>query len=142
VARLLDTSPLAGRSGCGFFALPPVGAVELVDGPGADLARQFFESLGRPVIEIGDCVGGVIGRMVCQVINESCFAVQEGVGSTDDVDAGMQLGMNHPRGPFDWLDAIGAPQVLRTLDGLHEFTGEERYRAAPWLRLRVARSHE
>jgi 3-hydroxybutyryl-CoA dehydrogenase len=142
VARLLDAAPLAGRSGCGFFALPPVGAVELVDGPGADLARQFFESLGKPVIEIGDCVGGVIGRMVCQVINESAFAVQEGVGSTEDVDAGMQLGMNHPRGPFEWLDAIGAPQVLRVLDGLHDFTGEERYRAAPWLRLRVARSHE
>jgi 3-hydroxybutyryl-CoA dehydrogenase len=139
VARLLDSAPLAGRSGCGFFALPPVGAVELVDGPGADLARQFFEGIGKPVIEIGDCVGGVIGRMVSQVINESAFAVQEGVGSPEDVDAGMQLGMNHPRGPFAWLDAIGAPQVLRVLDGLHAFTGEERYRAAPWLRLRVAR---
>jgi 3-hydroxybutyryl-CoA dehydrogenase len=138
VARLLDAAPLAGRSGCGFFALAPVGAVELVDGPGADVARAFFESIGKPVIEIGDCVGGVIGRMVCQVINESAFAVQEGVGSTDDIDAGMQLGMNHPRGPFEWLDAIGAPQVLRTLDGLHAFTGEERYRAAPWLRLKVA----
>jgi 3-hydroxybutyryl-CoA dehydrogenase len=90
------------------------------------------------VIEIEDCVGGVIGRMVCQVINESAFAVQEGVGSTADVDAGMELGMNHPRGPFAWLDAIGAPQVLRVLDGLRDFTGEERYRAAPWLRLRVA----
>ena len=91
------------------------------------------------MVEIGDCVGGVVGRMVCQVINESAFAVQEGVGSPEDVDAGMQLGMNHPRGPFAWLDAIGAPQVLRVLDGLHAFTGEERYRAAPWLRLRVAR---
>jgi 3-hydroxybutyryl-CoA dehydrogenase len=138
VARLLDAAPLAGRSGCGFFALPPVGAVELVDGPGADVARRFFESIGRPVIAIEDCVGGVIGRMVCQVINESAFAVQEGVGSPDDVDAGMQLGMNHPRGPFAWLEAIGAPQVLRLLDGLHAFTGEERYRAAPWLRLKVA----
>jgi 3-hydroxybutyryl-CoA dehydrogenase len=138
VARLIDAAPLAGRTGCGFFALPPVGAVELVDGPGADLARRFFEGIGKPVIEIGDCVGGVIGRMVCQVINESAFAVQEGVGSPEDVDAGMQLGMNHPRGPFAWLDAIGAPQVLRVLDGLQAFTGEERYRAAPWLRLKVA----
>jgi 3-hydroxybutyryl-CoA dehydrogenase len=142
VARLLDDAPLAGRTGCGFFTLPPVGAVELVDGPGADAARRFFESLGKPVIDTEDCVGGVIGRMVCQVINESAFAVQEGVGAPDDVDAGMQLGMNHPRGPFAWLDAIGAPQVLRVLDGLRAFTGEERYRAAPWLRLRVARSHE
>ena len=138
VVRLLDADPLGNRSGCGFFALPTGGAVELVRG--TDLARQYFEGLGRPVVDIEDCVGGVIGRMVCQVINESCFAVQEGVGTPEDVDAGMELGMNHPRGPFAWLDAIGPGQVLRTLDGLQGFTREERYRAAPWLRLKVARS--
>jgi 3-hydroxybutyryl-CoA dehydrogenase len=135
VVRLLDAEPLGGRSGCGFFTLPTGGAVELVRA--TDLARQFFEGLGRPVIDIEDCVGGVIGRMVCQVINESCFAVQEGIGTPEDVDAGMELGLNHPRGPFAWMEAIGAAQVLRTLDGLHAFTGEERYRAAPWLRLRA-----
>jgi 3-hydroxybutyryl-CoA dehydrogenase len=133
VVRLLDAEPLGRRSGCGFFALPTGGAVELVRG--TDLARQFFEGLGRPVIDIEDCVGGVIGRMVCQVINESCFALQEGVASADDIDAGMELGMNHPRGPFAWLEAIGPSQVLRVLDGLQQFTREERYRAAPWLRL-------
>jgi 3-hydroxybutyryl-CoA dehydrogenase len=138
VVRLLDAAPLGNRSGCGFFALPTGGAVELVRG--TDLARQYFEGLGRPVVDIEDCVGGVIGRMVCQVINESCFAVQEGVGTPEDVDAGMELGMNHPRGPFAWLEAIGPGQVLRTLDGLQGFTREERYRAAPWLRLKVARS--
>ena len=133
--RLLDAEPLGSRSGCGFFALPTEGAVELVRG--TDLARRYFEGLGRPVVDIEDCVGGVIGRMVCQVINESCFAVQEGVGSREDVDAGMELGLNHPRGPFAWMEAIGPAQVLRVLDGLQEFTREERYRAAPWLRLRV-----
>jgi 3-hydroxybutyryl-CoA dehydrogenase len=138
VVRLLDAEPLGKRSGSGFFALPTGGAVELVRG--TDLARQYFEGLGRPVVDIEDCVGGVIGRMVCQVINESCFAVQEGVGTPEDVDAGMELGMNHPRGPFAWMEAIGPAQVLRTLDGLQAFTREERYRAAPWLRLKVARS--
>ena len=133
VVRLLDDAPLGGRSGCGFFTLPTGGAVELVRG--TDEARRFFEGIGRPVVDIEDCVGGVIGRMVCQVINESCFAVQEGVGTPEDIDAGMELGMNHPRGPFAWLEAIGPAQVLRVLDGLQEFTREERYRAAPWLRL-------
>jgi 3-hydroxybutyryl-CoA dehydrogenase len=133
VVRLLDAEPLGSRSGCGFFALPTGGAVELVRG--TDLARQFFEGLGRPVVDIEDCVGGVIGRMVCQVINESSFALQEGVASAQDIDAGMELGMNHPRGPFAWMEAIGPKQVLRVLDGLQAFTREERYRAAPWLRL-------
>jgi 3-hydroxybutyryl-CoA dehydrogenase len=80
----------------------------------------------------------VIGRMVCQVINESAFALQEGVASREDIDAGMELGMNHPRGPFAWMDSIGPAQVLRVLDGLQAFTREERYRAAPWLRLHAA----
>jgi 3-hydroxybutyryl-CoA dehydrogenase len=133
VVRLIDSEPLGKRGGCGFFALPTGGAVELVNG--TDLARRYFEGLGRPVVDIEDCVGGVIGRMVCQVINESCFAVQEGIGSPEDVDAGMELGLNHPRGPFAWMEAIGPAQVLRVLDGLQEFTREERYRAAPWLRL-------
>ena len=136
VVRLFDGEPLGSRSGCGFFALPTGGAVELVRG--TDLARQFFEGLGRPVVDIEDCVGGVIGRMVCQVINESAFALQEGVASAQDIDAGMELGMNHPRGPFAWLEAIGPQQVLRVLDGLQAFTREERYRAAPWLRLHAA----
>jgi 3-hydroxybutyryl-CoA dehydrogenase len=136
VVRLLDSAPLAGRSGGGFFALPTGGAVELVNG--TDLVRRFFEGLGRPVVDIEDCVGGVIGRMICQVINESCFAVQEGVASPEDIDAGMELGVNHPRGPFGWMEAIGPAQVLTTLDGLQEFTREERYRAAPWLRLRAS----
>jgi hypothetical protein len=52
VARLLDAAPLAGRSGCGFFALAPVGAVELVRG--TDLARQYLEGLGRPVVDSED----------------------------------------------------------------------------------------
>jgi 3-hydroxybutyryl-CoA dehydrogenase len=136
VVRLLDAEPLGARSGCGFFTLPTGGAVELVRG--TDEARRFFEGLGRPVIEIEDCVGGAIGRIVCQVINESAFALQEGVASAADIDAGMELGMNHPRGPFAWLEAIGPAQVLRVLDGLQAFTREERYRAAPWLRLHAA----
>jgi 3-hydroxybutyryl-CoA dehydrogenase len=136
VVRLLDAEPLGSRSGCGFFALPTGGAVELVRG--TDLARQFFEGLGRPVVDIEDCIGGVIGRLVCQVINESAFALQEGVASQQDIDAGMELGMNHPRGPFAWMEAIGPRQVLRVLDGLQAFTREERYRAAPWLRLHAA----
>ena len=49
----------------------------------------------------------------------------------------MELGLNHPRGPFAWMAAIGPAQVLRVLDGLQDFTREERYRAAPWLRLRA-----
>jgi 3-hydroxybutyryl-CoA dehydrogenase len=77
---------------------------------------------------------GVLGRIVCQVINECAFALGEGVGSAQDIDTGMVLGLNYPRGPLVWADEIGLDHVLAVLDGLCEEYREERYRPAPLLR--------
>jgi 3-hydroxybutyryl-CoA dehydrogenase len=71
---------------------------------------------------------------VCQVINESAFALGEGVGSTDDIDTGMMLGLSHPRGPFAWMREIGPAYVLSTIEALGDEYREERYRPAPALR--------
>jgi 3-hydroxybutyryl-CoA dehydrogenase len=79
-------------------------------------------------------VGGVLERIVCQVINECAFALGEGVGSAQDIDTGMVLGLNYPRGPLAWADEIGLDHVLETLDSLCEEYREERYRPAPELR--------
>jgi 3-hydroxybutyryl-CoA dehydrogenase len=78
--------------------------------------------------------GGVLERIVCQVINECAFALGEGVGSAEDIDTGMVLGLNYPRGPLAWADEIGLDHVLAVLDGLWEEYREERYRSAPVLR--------
>jgi 3-hydroxybutyryl-CoA dehydrogenase len=78
--------------------------------------------------------GGVLERIVCQVINECAFALGEGVGSAQDIDTGMVLGLNYPHGPLAWADEIGLDHVLAVLDGLWEEYREERYRAAPTLR--------
>jgi 3-hydroxybutyryl-CoA dehydrogenase len=131
-----------GGGSVGFHALPPLdgGAlVELTRTPGttavaAERAEAFFASLGRHVVWVGDAPGLVLGRMVCQLVNEACFAVTEGVGSPADIDDGMVLGLNHPRGPFAWLREIGPAHVLAVLDALRLELGEERYRAAPMLR--------
>jgi 3-hydroxybutyryl-CoA dehydrogenase len=132
----------AGGAAVGFHVLPPLGAatlVELTRGPGtaeiaAERAEAFFAALGKRTAWVGDGPGLVLGRMVCQLVNEACFAVGEGVGSREDVDDGMVLGLNHPRGPFAWCEAIGAEHALAVLDGLRIELGEERYRAAPLLR--------
>ncbi len=81
--------------------------------------------------------GGLLERIVCQVINECAFALGEGVGSAEDIDTGMVLGLNYPRGPLAWADEIGLDRVLAVLDGLWEEYREERYRAAPELRRHV-----
>jgi 3-hydroxybutyryl-CoA dehydrogenase len=135
---------LQGASGtaAGFHVLAPLhemALVELTRGPGTDeesagRAEAFFAALGKRTVWVGDAPGLVLGRIVCQIVNECSFAVAEGVGTPADVDDGMVLGMNQPRGPLGWGEAIGAPHVLAVLDALRGELGEERYRAAPPLR--------
>ena len=145
---LCDAAPLsaldAGGASAGFYALPGAALVELTRAPGtsaaaAATAERFFTSLGRHVEWVGDAPGLVLGRIVAQLVNEACFAAGEGVGSPADIDAGMVLGLNHPRGPLEWGDAIGSLQVLAVVLGLQDEYREERYRPAPAL-LRAVRS--
>ncbi len=79
----------------------------------------------------------MLGRIVCQVINEASFAVAEGIGSAQDIDAGMLHGLNYPRGVLGWADQIGLDHVLVVVDALYDERREERYRAAPLLRQQV-----
>ncbi len=131
-----------GGAAAGFHALPPfadVRLVELTRGPdtarsAADATERFFATLGKPPVWVGDAPGLVLGRIVCQLINESAFALGEGVGSAEDIDAGLVHGLNYPRGVLSWADEIGLDQVVAVLDGLSAELGEERYRTAPALR--------
>jgi 3-hydroxybutyryl-CoA dehydrogenase len=129
----------------GFHLLPPLGDCRLVEPTrldtaqpfAADAAEAFFARLGFAAEWVGDAPGLVLGRIVCQLVNEACFAVGEGVGGEDDVDAGLTLGLNHPRGPFEWCEAIGVRHVCATIDALWRERREERYRLAPLLRGRA-----
>jgi 3-hydroxybutyryl-CoA dehydrogenase len=135
-----------GESGAiGFHLLPPLDQsrlAELTRLPGsqpfaAEAAEGFFARLGLATEWVGDAPGLVLGRIVCQLVNEACFAVGEGVGSEEDVDAGLTLGLNHPRGPFAWCEAIGAEHVWAVIDALWRERREERYRPAPLLQRRA-----
>jgi 3-hydroxybutyryl-CoA dehydrogenase len=129
----------------GFHALPPLASSRLVEltrttttsPTAAQRTQDLFTALGKHTEWVGDAPGLVLGRIVCQLVNEAAFALGEGVGSADDIDAGMLLGLNHPHGPLAWADTIGLDHVLEVLDGLQEHFREERYRAAPALRARV-----
>ena len=149
-ALLCDRASLAQLEGdgpaVGFHALPPFESSRLVEltrtpstsSTAAERAERFFATLGKHVAWVGDAPGLVLGRIVCQLVNEAAFALGEGVGSADDVDAGMVLGLNHPRGPLEWADEIGLEHVGGVLAALLAETGEERYRLAPELRRRMA----
>jgi 3-hydroxybutyryl-CoA dehydrogenase len=130
----------------GFHLLPPLDGAKLVEltrlpttqSFACEAAEHFFASLGFLTEWVGDAPGLVLGRIVSQLVNEAAFAIGEGVGSADDVDTGLRLGLSHPRGPVAWSEAVGLEHVLAVLDGLWQERHEERYRAAPLLRRAAA----
>jgi 3-hydroxybutyryl-CoA dehydrogenase len=131
-----------GGGAVGFHVLPPLAETQLVEltrGPdtassAAGATERFFATLGKRTTWVGDAPGLVLGRIVCQVINEAAFALGEGVGSAQDIDAGFVNGLGYPRGPLSWADEIGLDHVTLVLDGLYDEYREERYRTAPVLR--------
>ena len=139
---LCASSSLAARGepgAVGFHLLPGAQLVELTRLPAsqefaATAVRECFERLGFVTEWVGDAPGLVLGRIVSQLVNEAAFAIGEGVGSADDVDTGLTLGLSHPRGPVAFSEAMGLDHVLAVLDALWNERHEERYRAAPRLR--------
>jgi 3-hydroxybutyryl-CoA dehydrogenase len=79
-------------------------------------------------------------RTVAMLANEAADAVNQGVCSAEAVDIAMQKGVNYPRGPLAWADAIGVRQVMTVLHHLAGVYGEDRYRVSPLLRRKVAAS--
>ncbi len=99
-----------------------------------EAASAFFASLGKKIEIVQDRIGMVLPRILCQIINESAFAVTEDVALPQDIDIALKLGVNFPSGPFEWADAIGLKQVCAVLAALQRDSGEERYRTAPLLK--------
>jgi 3-hydroxybutyryl-CoA dehydrogenase len=136
----------AAGGAVGFHALPPFAETRVVEltrssttaASAAERAEAFFRSIGKHVEWVGDGPGLVLGRIVCQLVNEAAFALSEGVGSAEDIDTAMTLGFNYPRGPLEWADVIELDHVLAVLDALYDELHEERYRVAPLLRRMVA----
>ena len=130
----------------GFHLVPPLegsSAIEITGTERTDpeaLTRtdELVRSLGRIPEAVGDAPGLVMGRVVCQLVNEAALLVGEGHGTAADVDAGLELGVNHPRGPVAWSRELGLAHVVSVLDALESELGDERYRVAPLLRRRLA----
>jgi len=104
-------------------------------------AEAIVRSLGREPIWIREAPGLVLPRIVSMLSNEAAFAVAEGVAEAETIDLAMRLGTNYPHGPLEWGEALGWRRILDVLEHLGNETGEERYRAAPWLR-RKARTQK
>jgi 3-hydroxybutyryl-CoA dehydrogenase len=104
-------------------------------GPAAVAAAAgFFQALGKRVAVLDDAPGLAVMRTVAMLANEAADAVQQGVASAEDVDLAMLKGVNYPRGPLAWGDAVGWPRIVAVIDALAQAYGEDHYRAAPLAR--------
>lgn len=123
--------------------VPLMKLVEIVNGvqtsPDTTLVIQDLAGkLGKTVITSKDQPGFVVNRMLVPFLNEACFALQEGLGTPEDIDQGAKLGLNHPMGPLELADLIGLDTLLFIAEVLHREFGDDKYRPATLLRNLVA----
>ena len=128
----------------GFNGLPtlfnrPLLEVSLYRQSDAETLRRICEQLGTDYQLVDDRVGMVTPRILCMIINEACYTLQEGTASIQDIDLGMKLGTNYPKGPFEWANAIGIENVYKVLEAVYEDTKEERYKICPLLKTKYLR---
>jgi len=130
--------------GMHFMNPPPLmKLVEITRGlPTADdtyqTTRQLAEHLGKTTVVSRDVPGFIVNRILMPMLNEACFALYEGIGTVEDIDVAVTLGLNHPMGPLSLMDLIGLDTTLSILEVLHSQLGDPKYRPCPLLRQYVA----
>lgn len=102
------------------------------------LAMHFAELVGKKAITVRNSPGFAVNRILCPMLNEAIYALQEGVATAEDIDAGMKLGCNHPIGPLALCDMVGLDTLLAVMEVFQEGFGDPKYRPAPLLREMVA----
>jgi 3-hydroxybutyryl-CoA dehydrogenase len=140
ITRLAQATPDPARFvGVHFFnPVPVMGLIELIRGLATSdetvkIVETYAAALGKRVVHANDAPGFIVNRVLMPMLNEACFALGEGVATIPDIDAAIQLGLNHPMGPFTLADFIGLDTCLEITKVLFHGTGDPKFRPAPLL---------
>jgi 3-hydroxybutyryl-CoA dehydrogenase len=106
-----------------------------------DRTMELARTLGKEPVPANDFPGFVANRILLPMINEAVYALMEGVGKAEEIDAIMRMGANHPMGPLALADLIGLDTCLEILKVLQEELGDPKYRPCPLLRKTVEAGH-
>lgn len=122
-----------------FNPVPVMALVEIIRGlrtseETVDTVTRLAERLGKTPIGVKNSAGFVVNRILCPMINEAIFALQEGLATAAEIDAGMKLGCNHPIGPLALCDLIGLDVELAVMEVLYASFNDPKYRPAALLR--------
>jgi 3-hydroxybutyryl-CoA dehydrogenase len=122
-----------------FNPVPVMTLVEVIRGlktseATVDAVVAMSKVLGKTPIGVKNSAGFVVNRILCPMINEAIFALQEGLASAEEIDAGMRQGCNHPIGPLALCDLVGLDVQLAVMEVLYSNFNDSKYRPAPLLR--------
>jgi 3-hydroxybutyryl-CoA dehydrogenase len=98
-----------------------------------ETAKAWGKKIGKEVIIVKEAPAFVVNRILCVMLNEAFFVLDQGLASAEDIDKGMMLGCNHPIGPLALADLVGLDTLLRIMDDMYRELGDK-YRPAPLLR--------
>lgn len=140
ITRLAQAAPDPNRFiGVHFFnPVPLMPLVEIIRGLATgdgtvETVRHYAEAIGKQTIVARDSYGFIVNRILLPLLNEAFFALGEGIGSVEDIDKGVQLGLGHPMGPLTLADLIGLDTLLEILRVFQADSGDPKYRPAPIL---------